>query len=702
LYRIYRGQFPNVARRARYSCATMIATARHRPHIVQYYRDGGGLLASVAGYLREGLERGEPVVIVATPECQAELVELIGQGERGLTLIDANQILARIMVGSMPDPDRFVEAIGLIPDGARVYNQLSDLLWRADNSDGARRLEQIWIGIGQARRFSLLCPYRYQEVSDLELVSAIHGRVHAPSDELEPLLSLPDEDPDDRLSEAELRLRLLIDSIQDYAIFMLEPNGRVATWNPGAERIKGYAAHEIIGTHLSAFYPDEDARSGKCELELRVAAATGRFEDEGWRVRKDGSMFWANVVISAVRDRDGRLVGFAKVTRDLTERRRAEIERAARLAAEESSRAKDEFFAMLGHELRNPLAPIITAVQVARLRGSDLRELDVIERQAHHLIRLVDDLLDVSRITRGKVELVKERIELADVVAQAIETTSPLLEQYQHVLTLDVPRHDCAVTGDRARLAQVVSNLLTNAAKYSEPRSTIAISAASEGGRVKLRVVDSGIGIEPHMLASIFDTFVQNPQAKDRSMGGLGLGLAIVRSLVHMHGGTVVARSQGPGTGSEFEIDLPRATAADLAESTQGQRSVRARRQLGPSRRILIVDDNQDAAALLAEALLELGHQVRIAHDGMVALETAGELMPEVALLDIGLPVMDGYELATRLRKEPWAGQLRLVAITGYGLESDRERSRAAGFDAHVVKPLDLAALERLVHEDPS
>ena len=511
--------------------------------------------------------------------------------------------------------------------------------------------------------------------------------------------------PDDGVlrRKSELSLRLLLESIKDYAIFMLDPDGRVASWNPGAERIKGYREEEIVGQHFSTFYPDEDILAGKCDLELAVAAETGRFEDEAWRLRKDGTRFWANVVISAVRDEEGKLVGFAKVTRDLTERRQAERERAARLAAEQASRAKDEFIAILAHELRSPLAPIVTALQLARLRGEDIPELDVIERQTQNVVRLVEDLLDVPRITRGKIDLHVERVEIAEVVSQAIEMASPVLDQRRHIVDLSVPRLGCAVMGDRFRLAQILANLLTNAAKYSEPPGRILLDALSVAGRVRIRVRDHGIGIEPAMLSRIFDSFVQEPGARDRSMGGLGLGLAIVKSLVKLHHGSVIARSDGPGKGSEFEVELPSADApaeeelhahagADAA-SAGGTSEARGT----ATRRVLIVDDSEDAATLLAEVISALGHSPRVAHEGTTAIDLARQFRPDIALIDIELPVMDGYQLAGHLRREPWARGLHLVAVTGHAESDARQQSRAAGFHDHIAKPLDLATIQRIL-----
>jgi PAS domain S-box-containing protein len=494
-------------------------------------------------------------------------------------------------------------------------------------------------------------------------------------------------------------MQLLIESIRDYAIFMLDPEGHVATWNQGAERIKGYTAAEIIGRHFSQFYPEEDIKAGKCEHGLRVAAEVGRFENEGWRIRKDGSRFWANVIISAVRDSDKKLVGFAKVTRDLTDRRRAEEDRAARLAAEQANRAKDEFLAMLGHELRNPLAPIVTALQLMKLHGDarTSKEQVIIERQVQHVIRLVDDLLDVSRITQGKVALKRETSELADIVTKAIEIASPLLEQRRHQLLVDVAREGMRLHADPVRLAQVIANLLTNAAKYTNIEGKVALTAWRDGQEVVLQVKDNGVGIPPELLPRIFDLFVQGPRSPDRAEGGLGIGLTLVRSLVQIHGGTVVALSDGPGKGSTFVVRLPADTSQGVGEAptANAPQDVRASRP----RRVLIVDDNVDAAEPLAELLEAVGHQVTVAHDGAQALAKLTAFRPEVAILDIGLPVMDGYELAARIG-ERLGSSCRLIALTGYGQEHDRQRSHEAGFEAHLVKPVDPRRLFALIDID--
>ena len=384
---------------------------------------------------------------------------------------------------------------------------------------------------------------------------------------------------------------------------------------------------------------------------------------------------------------EGRVEGIAVVAFEVTDLAQA------RQQAELANRAKDEFLAMLGHELRNPLAPILTALQLMRLRGEPggERERGVIERQVKHLVTMVDDLLDVSRVTRGKLELRKVPIELAEIVAQAIETASPLLEQHRHALSVEVPQHGLVVDADPARLAQVVANLLTNAAKYTPNGGSVQVQAQAIHDQVMLKVRDSGIGIEPEMLSRIFEPFTQARQALDRSQGGLGLGLAIVRSLVSLHGGTVAAQSGGRERGTEFTVCLPRGRGTIPPRPTL--KPAPARRAPDGAQRILVVDDNPDAAEMLSEMLGTDRYLVRLAHDGPTALAVASEFQPDIAILDIGLPVMDGFELASRFAQHPQLRRTRLIAVTGYGQPQDQARSAAAGFAAHFVKPVDIDEL---------
>ncbi len=418
---------------------------------------------------------------------------------------------------------------------------------------------------------------------------------------------------------------------------------------------------------------------------------------------------------------DGSVEAIIVAAFDVTELARA------RSAAEAANRTKDEFLAMLGHELRNPLAPITTAVHLLKARAADRarRELVVLDRQVGHLTRLVDDLLDVSRITRGKVELKRERVELGEVLGKAIEMAGPLIEQRGHELDVHVPGA-WRVWGDPFRLSQVFANLLTNAAKYTERAGHITVSAERRGDEIAITVSDDGMGVSAEMLPRLFELFSQERQALDRSQGGLGLGLAIVKSLVQLHGGTVSVQSRGRNLGSTFTVRLPSEEASQHrlpvlgdhgARSEEAALAVhRAERASAPPQgaegggahasdtrpgrpgvRVLVVDDNRDAAELLAQLVESMGHSARLAHDGPTALQLVSEFRPELALVDIGLPVMDGYELVRQLRKQPGGGAMQVVAVTGYGLAEDVQRSREAGFDAHIVKPVQLENLEKLI-----
>ena len=358
---------------------------------------------------------------------------------------------------------------------------------------------------------------------------------------------------------------------------------------------------------------------------------------------------------------------------------------AARSQAERANRAKDEFLAMLGHELRNPLAPIVTALHLmARRAGDTSAERHIIERQVEHLSRLVDDLLDVSRIARGKIQIEREAMDMRAVVERAMELAQPALERRARPVELHLPAEPVIVEGDAVRLAQVVSNLLHNAAKFTGPEEPIALTLAQQGGIVELAVEDHGTGIAPELLPRVFDLFTQGEQGMDRHAGGLGLGLAIVKTLVQLHGGTVHAESEGPGRGSRFIVRLPSAAPAAAPRARQEAAALPVRR----GARVLVVDDNADAADMLAELLRHAGYEVRVASDGPAAMEALDSFAPELALLDIGLPGMDGYELAGHLRFDPRLPRLRLVALTGYGRDPDRARALATHFDEHLVKPV--------------
>ena len=513
-----------------------------------------------------------------------------------------------------------------------------------------------------------------------------------------------------RTDLARAHLAAIVESSED-AIVSKTLLSVILSWNNGAERLFGYTAQEAIGQPITMLIPPD--RLGEEEHILDRIVRGDRIEHfETVRVSKDGRLIDLSLTISPIRNAEGTIIGASKVARDISHRKSLEArntelrerEHRARQEAEAANRAKDEFLAMLGHELRNPLSPILTALQLMKLRdgGTLAREREVIERQVGHLTRLVEDLLDVSRIARGKVAIKEENVEIAEAVAKAIEMATPLLDQRAHVLDVDVPRK-LWVRGDPVRLSQIFSNLITNAAKYTAPSGHITIRAAEEHGDVVIRIRDTGIGIAPDVLPKVFDLFVQERQDIDRPQGGLGLGLTIVRNLVERHRGTVSAHSDGPGAGSEFVVRLPRSNGPAGLEATGDRNSVSiSAGRPTDALKILVVDDSTDAAEMLAAALTSKGYQTQVAFDGPAALRIASAFHPAVVFLDIGLPVMDGYELAARLRELPGLNGVRLFALTGYGQESDRQRTRNAGFDHHFTKPVDLDAIDAVLANETS
>ncbi len=501
---------------------------------------------------------------------------------------------------------------------------------------------------------------------------------------------------DDALRHSEERLRLLVESVQDSALFMLDPLGFVDSWNAGAERIKGYRAEEIIGQHFSCFYPPEALAQNWPQELLAMARTLGRAEDSGWRLRRDGSRFWASVVLSALHDRDGRLRGYAKITRDLTDRRRMQT-------LEEEGRQTTEFLAMLAHELRNPLAPIRNAVQW--MQRSPLRDptldgaRDIIDRQVAHLSHLVDDLLDVGRIATGTIALRSAALDLSMVAARAIETSLPLMQARRQSFHTEMPDQQVLVQGDQTRLMQIVMNLLNNAAKYTPENGAVFLKLEAGDREATLTVSDTGIGIAPELLPKIFDLFMQGRRTLARSEGGLGIGLTLVKRLVALHGGEVAAFSEGLDRGSRFVVRLPLLHPRRLS----GPASPLASAAASPaapalhSRRVLVIDDNQDSTTSMAMLLKLVGHEVCVAQDGGTGLREAERFLPQVVLLDIGLPDINGYEVARRLRQHPSLQSATLIAMTGYGQPEDRQRSSEAGFHHHLVKPVDWETLERLL-----
>jgi PAS domain S-box-containing protein len=495
---------------------------------------------------------------------------------------------------------------------------------------------------------------------------------------------------EEELRESEERFRLLVESVRDYAIFMLDTEGIVRSWNAGAQALKGYTAGEIIGRHFSSFYTPQDQQECKPDTELRTARANGRVEDEGWRVRKDGTLFWANVVITAVYGASGDLLGYAKVTRDMTQRRRLE-------ELERSSQRMNEFLAMLAHELRNPLAPMrnaITVMQLEPIASAALRDCrDILDRQLTHVTRLVDDLLDVGRLATGKIKLRRQLYRVDEIVARSVETVRPMIQARGHAFEVDQPPAAVHVNADATRLSQVLQNLLLNAAKFTPDGGRIGLDVATEGGFVAISVTDNGRGIDAADLERVFGLFVQGDNGTPNE-SGLGIGLTLARSLTEMHGGRLDATSPGRGMGTTFTVRLPLVNmTSDGDDAPQAER--------GPStgRRVLVVDDNRDAADSTITILRLLGHQAECAYNGREALEAARRFPADVVLLDLAMPDMDGFETLKLLRGLPGLENVYAIAMTGYGSGDDRRRTTSAGFNAHLTKPVELGALIALLNE---
>ena len=452
----------------------------------------------------------------------------------------------------------------------------------------------------------------------------------------------------------------------------------------------------------SFFFPEDQPRVMQEFFPSVLEKGHGEIEVR-FRHFKTGHARWMAYKVLTLPDAAGRPIAFATVSQDVTERKRLE-ENLRRLAADlsEADRRKNEFLAMLAHELRNPLAPISNAVRALRVGGYDEEALrsapEMLERQVGHMARLVDDLLDMSRITRGRIELRKERVELAPIVDQAVDAVRAQYKTMNHQLTVTLPPTPVHLNADPTRLAQVVGNLLNNASKFTDKGGHVWLTVEQEGEQVVVRVRDNGIGIAAEHLPSLFEMFAQVDTSLERSRGGLGIGLTLVKTLVEMHGGTVQAHSDGLGHGSEFVVRLPilAATPRSISEPAVSEPSQAA------GRRILIVDDSEDGAETLAMLLQFGGHETHKAHDGVEAIDLAERLRPDAVLLDIGLPGMNGYEVCSRIRKEPWGKEMVLVALTGWGQEEDRQRSKEAGFDAHMVKPVDFRVLLKLLASLPA
>lgn len=500
---------------------------------------------------------------------------------------------------------------------------------------------------------------------------------------------------DSAISETD-RFRVQVLAQINEAVVALDNDHRITYINTAAEKVYGRRSSEVLGLPLSALYNFRwiDAEDGARANEM--LAEQDHWRGENIHITRSGVEMQVESTVSRLRDANGNPIGLLAVIRDVTQRAQTQA------ALEESAKQKDHFLATLAHELRNPLSPIMNGLYLMDPSISDPKLMEstrmMMMRQLQHMVRLVDDLMDLSRISRGKLDLRMELVDLVSVLGMALEASRPLIDRNEHQLKVQVPEGSFMVLGDTNRLMQVISNLLNNAAKYTPPGGNIELALERNGDSAVIRVKDNGIGIEKEAITKVFDMFAQiDPEPATRSGGGLGIGLNIARRLVLMHNGEIGLKSDGIGKGCEFIVQLP-------LSKEQPRSPAKATIRPGPNKqklRILVVDDNEDAATTLAQILATNGHTVSVANDGQRALEIGPQLRPQLIFMDIGMPLMDGCETCQRMRREPWGKDVRIVAVSGWGQDHDRKRSLEAGFDTHLVKPLDRQLLEHVISEMP-
>jgi PAS domain S-box-containing protein len=494
------------------------------------------------------------------------------------------------------------------------------------------------------------------------------------------------------------QFHILVDSVEEYAIYMLDPDGNVITWNTGAQKIKGYSADEIIGKNFASFYTADDVAAGKPQRNLREAARRGYIRDQGLRVRKDGSTFEAEVIMTALRDQSGKIRGFSKVTRDITDQIRIREFEAEKIAAQKASKAKDDFLAALSHELRTPLTPALAAAtylqdNAAKLPTDFAEDIEIIKRNVQLQARLVDDLLDLTRIARGKLHLEMEDCDAHTIIENALETAHSAITAKQLKVSTELEAKHYHILADCIRLQQVFWNLINNAVKFTSQGGQIVIRTFNDKSeRFHFEITDTGIGIEPQRLASLFQPFEQADPSVSRQFGGLGLGLAISKRLVDLHHGRIEAESRGRSCGATFKVTLdtlPQGSAAIGLNPRLGGRSSKPLR-------ILLVEDHQDTRRTLSRLLTHFGHNVVTADSVQGAMDLIGSNNIDVLLCDIGLPDGSGYEVAAHART---SGGIKAIALTGFGTEQDVQRSKEAGFDFHLVKPINFQELQTVLDQ---
>jgi PAS domain S-box-containing protein len=617
---------------------------------------------------------------------QIEMIEA-SSGEEALRLVESHALAAVLLDVQMPGQDGY--------QTARRIRETAD-----------RRLPILFLTAYESEQFPVIEAYRLGAVDYLvkplipEILRAkVAGFVeqfrHAERMRRQAKL-LEDAERMERtrlaaaLRESEERHRVWVQAVKDFAIFLMDTEGRITSWNEGGERLTGYRMEEVVGKNFAILFTQQDREAGKPEHELQVARATGSANDENWIARKDGGRFWATGYSTALKNEDGSERGFVKIIRDLTQRKQFE-EALKRHASElaEAARRRDEFLAMLSHELRNPLAPIRNAVSVLEVRGGDAKigkwAQEVIERQVRHMTKLIDDLLDVTRLARGKTKIEWIRLDLARLVASTIEDYRALIREAGLELECVVPHDPVWVMGDSTRISQVLGNLLDNARKFSDPGGEIQVRLASDRQNAKGEIIvqDRGIGMPEDLLHRVFDLFEQGQRDLARTRGGLGVGLALVKAFVEMHGGEVRAYSAGVGKGTKITVVLP--LAQPSAEPAPPPPVDVSQRSLS----IVLIEDNVDAGDTTKVLLESRGHRVTIARSGNEGIDLVRQVVPDVVVCDIGLPETDGYSVAQAIRREHPASNVRLIALSGYGTDADRELSKRAGFDIHLTKPVD-------------
>jgi PAS domain S-box-containing protein len=494
------------------------------------------------------------------------------------------------------------------------------------------------------------------------------------------------------------QFHILVDSVEEYAIYLLDHNGNVITWNTGAEKIKGYSTEEIIGKNFASFYTADDVAAGKPQRNLREASRRGYIRDQGLRVRKDGSTFEAEVVITALRDDTGKIRGFSKVTRDITDQIRSREFEAEKIAAQKAGKAKDDFLAALSHELRTPLTPALAAAtylqdNAEKLPPEFVEDVEIIKRNVQLQARLIDDLLDLTRIDRGKLHLELVDCDAHTIIENAIETAHSAIAAKQLIVSTHLEAKEHHILADCIRLQQVFWNLINNAVKFTPQGGQITIRTFNdEAGRFHFEIVDTGIGIEPQRLASLFQPFEQADPSVTRQFGGLGLGLAISKRLVDLHHGRIEAESRGRSFGATFKVRLDTLPDGSAAIGLNH----RLRRKTSKPLRILLVEDHQDTRRTLSRLLTHFGHNVVTADNVEGAIDMMSSDNMDVVLCDIGLPDGSGYEVAAQARAK---GTIKAIALTGFGTEQDVQRSKEAGFDFHLVKPINFQELQTVLDQ---